>query len=234
MFFSIPALYIPETRRYYLTSHSGLWRLCRYSLVPTILANSSAARNFTTLSLTNVTHINALKKTVGVEPFILDIIKDVELPDPITNISNDFRLLLFAHWILDNEKDFQRLKEKYKHLVAITETSSEKSSHNFMMINPTNTSAVREIIGASSLPTVLVNGTLINVIVPQGLKNALFDGWEYQPYVLPLLLQYAKDMDIPISMVNSNGTRYIIQPPPPPKKGKVAHGYMYTKFGWLM
>lgn len=200
--------------------------------MPTILANSSAARNFTTLSLTNLTQINALKKTVAVEPFILNIINDVELSDPITEIDNDFRQLLFAHWILDHETDFKRLKEIYKELVA-TEINAEKTSNSLMMINPTNMSAVREIIGAT-LSTVKVNGTLINVIVPEGLRNALFVDWEDQLNVLPLLLQYSKDMEIPISMVNSNGTRYIIQPPPPPKKGKVANGYVYNRFGSLL
>lgn len=200
--------------------------------MPTILANSSAARNFTTLSLTNLTQINALKKTVAVEPFFLDIMNDVELSDPIAEIDNDFRRLMFAHWISDHEKDFRTLKDKYKELVA-TEINAEKSSHSLMMINPTNMSAVREIIGAT-LSTVKVNGTLINVIVPEGLRNALFVDWEDQPNILPLLLQYSKDMDIPISMVNSNGTRYIIQPPPPPKKGKVANGYMYNRFGSFM
>lgn len=135
---------------------------------------------------------------------------------------------------MDNQKDFGILKEKFKELVAISETHHsnwQKASHaHFMMINPTNVSAIREIIGAT-LSTVRVNGTLINVIVPEGLRNALFDDWEDEPNVLPLLLQYAKDMDIPISMVNSNGTRYIIQPPPPPKKGKVANGYEYKSFG---
>lgn len=195
------------------------------------MANSSAARNFTTLSLTNLTQINALKKTVAVEPFILDIINNVELSDPITEIDNDFRQLLFAHWVLDHEMNFKMLKEKYKELVA-TEIK-EKAPHNLMMINPTNMSAIREIIGAT-LSTVKVNDTLINVIVPEGLRNALFIDWEDQPIILPLLLQYSKDMDISISMINSNGTRCIIQPPPPPKKGKVANGYIYNRFGWLM
>lgn len=126
------------------------------------------------------------------------------------------------------------MKTKYKEIISSTEshhTNWEKASHaHLMMINPTNVSAVREIIGAT-LSTVRVNGTLINVIVPEGLRNALFVDWEDRSNVLPLLLQYAKDMDIPISMVNSNGTRYIIQPPAPPKKGKVANGYEYKSFG---
>ncbi|KAJ6644002.1 hypothetical protein Bhyg_08967, partial [Pseudolycoriella hygida] len=219
-------IFIPDTRRYYLASYSGLWRICRFSVVPTLLANSTAARNFTLLSSTNLTEINALKKTVAVEPFILDIINNVKLSHPITNIDNDFRRLLFAHWILEQKEDFRTLKENYKVLVA-TDLKADKASNNLMMINPTNVSAVKEIIGAT-LSTVKVNDTSINVIVPEGLKNALFEDWEDQPNVLPLLLQYSKDLEVPISMVNSNGTRYIIQPPQPPKKGKVANGYIYN------
>lgn len=210
-------IFIPETRRYYLTSHLGLWRFCRYTVEPTKLANSSEPQNFTTFSLTNITQINALKKTIAEDdPFILHVTKGVQLPDRITNIDNDFRQLMFAHWILDHEQDFKKLKSEYKRVGS-----------------PTNVSAVREIV-ESTLSPVTVNGSQINVIVPKGLQNALFADWEDHRHVLPLLGQYAKELEIPIFMANSNRTQDLIQPPLPPEKGKVANGYVYNRFGWLM
>lgn len=250
---SVAGIFIPETRRYYLTSHSGLWRICRYSLVPTILANSSAARNFTTLSLTNLTQINLLKKTESLEPYIQDALNDIELDDPITEINNEFRRVIYSQWITNNTIAFTNMKQVYKQLDLVRQENEQKqlillqqqqqehqqnsvqttitkaSRNGLMLINPTNVSAINETIGAA-LSTVHVNGTYINVIVPETLRNALFLDWEEKPNVLQLLWAFAKDMEISIAMTNSNGTRYIIQPPPPPKKGKVGNGYEYKSF----
>lgn len=229
-------IFIPETRRYYLTSHSGLWRICRYSLVPTALATSSAARNFTTLALTNATQIATLKKTESTAPYILDALNDIELPDPITDLDNNFRKVLFARWLRNESAEFGKLKVTYKQLVAVQQQQQNQinvaTSKRQLILDPTNVASIKESIGAA-LSTVEVNGTYINVIVPEGLRNALFADWEEKTNVLWLLGAFARDMDIPNSITNSNGTRFIIQPPPPPKKGRVGNGYEYKTFGRL-
>lgn len=236
-------IFIPETRRYYLTSHSGLWRICRFSLVPTVLANSTAARNFTTLALTNASHIIELKKTESFSPYILDTLTDIQLSDdPIEQqLDNDFRKMLFARWVRSDTNEFGQLKETYKRLVTVQEQQQQQhqqltqhqisvaASKGHLILDPTNVAAINETIGAA-LSTIDFNGTYINVIVPEGLRNALFADWEEKTNVLLLLGAFAKDMDIPNSMTNSNGTRYIIQPPPPPKKGRIANGYEYKTF----
>lgn len=226
-----------------MTSHSGLWRICRYSLVPTVLANSSAARNFTTLSLNNVTSVNALKKTESKESYILDAINDIELPDPTEEITDDYRKLLFAQWVQGNTIEFEKLRNSFITLDAIQMQQQQHHQHQVsvatskalirnpqLMLDPTNVAAINETIGAA-LSTIHINGSYINVIIPEGLRHALFADWEEKPNVLLLLWAFARDMNISIAMTNSNGTRYIIQPPPPPKKGKVANGYEYKHFG---
>lgn len=237
-----PGIFIPETRRYYLTSHAGLWKICRYSLVPTVLANSTAARNFTTLSLTNLTQVNALKQRESTAQYVRDA-AELEFEQPITEIDNNFRRAIFAHWVRNNQERFVQLKSAFKNsealelahqqqqqLNATTGGKTQPSAGHNQMLDPTDVVAIRATIGGA-LSTIHVNNSYINVIVPEGLRKALFVDWEEQPNVLLLLFGFARDMEIPIYMINSNGTRYIIQPPPPPKRGKVGNGYEYKKFG---
>lgn len=147
-------IFIPETRRYYLTSHSGLWRLCRYSLVPAVLANSTAARNFTTLSVTNLTLANQLRVRESSATYVADAIDSIELPDPIVEIDNQLRRALFAYWVRDNGgAEFRRLKATYKRLDAVelaaavqqlqqqqvgATTSRATAARQQMMLDPTD------------------------------------------------------------------------------------------------
>lgn len=209
-----------------------------------VLANSSAARNFTTLSLNNVTQVNALKKTESMEPYILEAINDISLPDELDEMTDDFRRALFAHWVRNNTSEFNRLRQSFKDMAAVhlqqqqqqhqqhvSVASSKAASRNAnLMLDPTNVAAINETIGGA-LSTIPINGSYINVIIPEVLRNALFTDWEEKPNVLLLLWAFARDMEISIAMTNSNGTRYIIQPPPPPKRGKIANGYEYKSFG---
>lgn len=212
-----------------------------------MLANSSAARNFTTLSLVNLTQAQSLRQRESSAAYISAAIA-LDLPDPITEIDNDLKRALFAHWVRDNTSaQFAQLKATYKQLTAqeaaaaqqllaqqqmgaTTSRATAVRHQHQLMLDPTDVSAINETIGAA-LSTIPVNGSYINVIVPEVLRRALFVDWEEQPNVLLLLFAYARDMEIPVYMINPNGTRYIIQPPAPPKKGRVANGYEYKSFG---
>ena len=240
MFLIFAGIFIPDTRRYYMSSHSGLWRICRNSLVPLILAQSSAARNFTTLSLNNLTLISQLKSQESKTAYFQTAIENFDLNEPINEIDDNFRRALFAHW-LKNDSHFSDLKSQFHKLVAKNQVQEEVAqtrhevvsatgNSNLMLLNPMNVSAVKETIGAA-LSTIFVNGTYVNVIVPEALRNALFNDWEEKSSVLQLMWAFAKDMEVSIAMTNSNGTtRYIIQPPPPPRRGKTANGYEYKPF----
>lgn len=240
---------MPETRRYYLTSHAGLWRLCRYSLVPTVLANSTQlARNFTTLSTINLTAAHQLRQREATADYVLEA-ASLDLPAPIADIDNTVKRALFAHWVRNPEgAEFRRLRAAYREVSAreaaaaallaaqqqIGATTSRATAvrhQQQQMLDPTDVQAIGETLGAAMSP-VPVNGTMINVIVPLALRRALFDEWERQPRVLLLLFAFARDMELPVWMVSETGTvRYIIQPPMPPKRGRVANGYEYKRFG---
>lgn len=215
--------------------------------MPTVLANSSAARNFTTLSAVNLTRAQQLRQRESSADYISAAIA-VELPDPIVEIDNAVKRALFAHWVRNSTgAQFTQLKATFKRLNAqeaaaaqqllaeqqIGATTSRATAvrhQQQLMLDPTDVSAINETIGAA-LSTIPVNGSYINVIVPEALRKALFDDWEEHPNVLLLLFSFARDMEIPVYMVNPYGTRYIIQPPAPPKKGRVANGYEYKSFG---
>jgi len=197
-----------------------------------VLANSSAARNFTTLAFTNLDQIAQLKKKLTKLDYIEDFRNTDILPAAnITEIDEDLRRHLFGIWIDDNYKEFDSYKSAFKALVTpVNEPVTPKPRNApLMLINPTNVSAINETIGAA-LSTVQINGSLINVIVPETLRRALFEGWEEKADVIYLLWAFAKDMEISVSMTTPNGTKYIIQPPAPPKRGKFGNGYEYIPF----
>uniref|UniRef100_A0A1B0GPV7 Uncharacterized protein n=1 Tax=Phlebotomus papatasi TaxID=29031 RepID=A0A1B0GPV7_PHLPP len=208
----------------------GLWRICRYGLVPFVLANSTAARNFTTLAFVNATQVNQLKKTIAQTDFVEQMLSE-ELPDPITEIDDNLRRHLFAQWVSNEKQNFNILKTIFKTLEfnGTEDGHPVSKTRAMMMLNPTNVSALKETIGGALSP-VQVNGSYVNVIVPERLRNALYDGWEDTPKVIHLLWSFAKDMEIPIGMISPNGTKLIIRPPLPPKKGKIDNGYEYIPF----
>ncbi|GAB0100551.1 uncharacterized protein DMENIID0001_166060 [Sergentomyia squamirostris] len=223
-------IFIPETRRYFMSSHAGLWRICRFGLVPFALANSTAARNFTTLAYVNATQINQLKKTLSETDFVQEMLND-DLPDPVEEIDDNLRKHLFAQWVRNNRDTFDDLKTTFKTLEfnGTDEVQLANRRAGMVMINPTNVSALNETIGAA-LSTIPINGSYVNVIVPERLRNALFEGWEDKPKIIHLLWSFAKDMEIPIGMIAPNGTKLIIRPPLPPKKGRIDNGYEYIPF----
>uniref|UniRef100_A0A1L8D9S3 Uncharacterized protein n=2 Tax=Nyssomyia neivai TaxID=330878 RepID=A0A1L8D9S3_9DIPT len=214
-----------------MSSHAGLWRICRYGLVPFVMANSTAARNFTTLAFINATQINQLKKTIAEMDFVNEMLAE-ELPEPIEEIDDNLKRHLFGRWVRGERLDFELIKSAYKTLEFNgTEDANAIANRRagMLMLNPTNVSALNETIGAA-LSTIPINGTYVNVIVPERLRSALFDGWEDKPKVIHLLWSFAKDMEIPIGMISPNGTKLIIRPPLPPKRGRVDNGYEYIPF----
>ncbi|XP_059612967.1 uncharacterized protein LOC132259376 isoform X2 [Phlebotomus argentipes] len=224
-------IFIPETRRYFMSSHAGLWRICRYGLVPFVLANSTAARNFTTLAYVNATQINQLKKTIAREEYVEEMLAE-ELPDPIAEIDDNLRRHLFGQWVRGNKIGFDVLKTTFKTLEFNGTEDGQTAGRGrsgMVMLNPTNVSALNETIGGA-LSTVQVNETYVNVIVPERLRNALFDGWEDKSKVIHLLWSFARDMEIPLGIISPNGTKLIIRPPLPPKKGRTDNGYEYIPF----
>lgn len=226
-------IFVPDTRRYFLSSHSGIWKICRYGLTPYLLANSSAARNFTTLTYTNPKQADDLKKVLLEEKdsFINDFYqKDFDVEN-VTEINDPFLRQMFAVWIKNSTDEFKVLKNTYKSKVTERQDASVKivKAPPTVLLNPTNVTAVKVSIGAA-LTNITYNNHPMNIIVPMELQAALFNKWEERQRVIYLLWFYARDLDISISLENVNGTKYVIRPPMPPKKGRIANGYQYTPF----
>lgn len=256
LFISSTAIYVPLTKRYFLLSHTGLWRVCRYTIIPEPITDEALPRNFTDLSLTNQTAIDNLKRKIAREEYIEEFLSELEEPvDAITTIDEAFKRALFANWIR-NTSEFPLFKARYKGILesdtlsqqsnllaeraaaALTSpTLLESQTNGAKTITPATTSTdpavaltANETIGGA-LSEVHYNGTFIKIIVPEALRNALFTYWEEKPNVLSLLLSYANDMDIPLTMTSANGKKLVIRPPPPPKDGKSHGHFKYTPHG---
>lgn len=105
---------MPLTKRFFLYSHTGLWRVCRYTVIPEPLTDFALPRNFTELSLNDQTDIDRLKAKLARESYVDDFLTEFEEPiDEIITIDEPFKRALFANW-LRNSPNFAQLKTRYK------------------------------------------------------------------------------------------------------------------------
>lgn len=199
--------------------------MCRYSVIPLVMANSSAARNFTTLARTNPEELTKLMSKIGQTEYINEFLEE-KLPRPIDEIDDNFRRHLFGYWVKGKYNDFNDLKNEYYRLWTAENPPKVVKQH---ILDPTNVTAVNVTVGAA-LSVVVIEGKRTNVIVPEQLRQVLFDRWEDRDQVVHLLWAFSKAMHIRASMVSAEGLRFVIKPPPPPKKGRFANGYEYIPF----
>ncbi|XP_063701193.1 uncharacterized protein LOC134831403 [Culicoides brevitarsis] len=220
-------IFIPQTRRFFLSSHSGIWKVCRYAMTPVALNASAVARNFTHVSATNAARIEALKQNVSQSAYIQEFIQmDTEELQNSTEINETLRKVLFATWVT-NDDDFVKYRETFEEQSA---DLPEITRDDEIFVNPTDLKAVDDIPG-STLVTIVLNSTNVHILLPDKLNNALFEGWMEKPNLIYLLGPYAKALGISARIVNSQGQEILIQPPRPPKKSKcVANGYEYRPF----
>ncbi|XP_055311211.1 uncharacterized protein LOC129573985 isoform X2 [Sitodiplosis mosellana] len=227
-------IFIPISERFFLSSHTGLWRLCRYALAPILLTNSTLPQLLTKLIVTDGNEINRLKNDIANQPFIKEW---YNLSVPITNVTsidNRFKQALFAKWILD-PKDFATIKTKYKTLANPLNTTAgggggKQKKVQHIQISSHNLTMVKELFGLTPI-NVQVNETRrATVFVPRNLQLALFDEWPQKEKVVSLLGQFAKDMDLSPIIKAPNGTQLILRPPDPPSKGQTNPDYRYAKY----
>lgn len=149
-----------------------LCRNCRHALVPIPypIAISTVARNFSTLNAVSG-DTTLLKKKVSEEEYIQEFM-NIELPELIEVIDENFRRKLFASWV-KNDKIFSTLKETYKEL----DTYQLPEKLKLQYIDPTQLDAVNSTIGENFV-VVNFNKTLVHLIVPQPVRSALFDRWQ--------------------------------------------------------
>lgn len=216
-----------------MSSHSGLWKICRYTITPTALG-SHIARNFTTLGLSNPAKINELKKRIAHSDFIVDFLAHDFPQSNITELDDPFRQQLFASWVSDDANRFDQLKAIHTNVLqnnpSIGSLARAGMPGERRMVNPSNTSLI-EMYGGVLTP-VKVNGTSFNVIIPDGLRHVLFEGWEERADVEKLLWQFSKDMEISAWVVTPSGTEVIFKPPrPSSSRVKIENGFEYKNNG---
>lgn len=234
------AIFIPISERFFLSSHTGLWRLCRYALTPILLTNSTLPQLISRLAETNNSELDRLRKDIADDKYIDAYLHELNGPiASIATIDNHFKRALFAHWAHDTT-DFPTLRAKYKTLApAIANTtlaaaakqgSKIKSTH-YVITN--DLALIREAFGVSPISVRLNASVRANVLVPRHLQLALFDEWPNKPNVVRVIGRFAKDMDLPMIVTNANGTRLAIQYPDPPATGNRNGAYRYDKYGKL-
>uniref|UniRef100_A0A336MJC6 CSON002579 protein n=1 Tax=Culicoides sonorensis TaxID=179676 RepID=A0A336MJC6_CULSO len=222
-------IFVPETRRFFLSSHSGIWKVCRYAITPVVLSNVSVVRNFSIIS--HPARVPNLVAEFSKKPFVQEFLKyDTEEMQNSTEISETLKKVLFATWVT-NDKDFTTYRDTFHQKLQEKVVKNSNDKHRkIVLVNPTDMKAVKEIAGGS-LVSIMFNNTNINVLLPESLKLALFEGWQEKENLVFLLGAYAKALHISPSIVNEEGNEIIIRPPVPPKKSKsVANGYEYRPY----
>lgn len=229
------AIFIPISERFFLSSHTGLWRLCRYALSPILLTNSTLPQLLTKLTATDVNEIGRLKKDIATESYI-DEWRHLNVPIAnVTSIDNRFKQALFANWIRESS-NFTSIKTRYKTLANPTNASNaagggkpKKITH--YVISNHNLTLIQQLFGLTPI-NVQVNATRrASVIVPRSIQLALFDEWPEKERVVLLLGEFAKDMDLSTTVAMPNGTQLVLRPTDPPAKGHRNSDYNYIKYG---
>lgn len=196
-------------------------------------------RNFTTLGYSNPVKVSEIKKRIiGNSDYIADFMGNDWPQSNITELDNSFRQQLFASWVSNDMNRFDALKAIHKNILTINPHIGSPTkagvSGERKMVNPSNTSLI-EMYGGVLTPVKINATTSLNVIIPDGLRYVLFEGWEEKPDIEKLLWQFSKDMNISAYVVTPNGTEVIFKPPrPSSSRVKVENGFEYKKTGgWI-
>lgn len=138
--------------------------------IPYPIAVSTVARNFTDLKAIGG-EIPLLRKKVAEEEYIKEFL-NIELPEMIEEIDDNFRRKLFATWVR-SDKLFPTLKETYKTLNTYQLPEKVKLQY----INPTVLDEVNSTIG-DNLVSLDFNKTVVHTVLPHTVRSALFQGWQ--------------------------------------------------------
>lgn len=217
-----------------MSSHTGLWRLCRTTLTPFLLLNSTLPQLLTNLIITNATEIDRLKKDIATEAYIDEYQRTLNIPiENVTVIDNRFKQALFANWIRDTG-DFAKIKDKYKslaHTTNATASGAKSKKHSHIVIPSNDLEHIYRVFGMNPITVQSNTSKEARVLVPRNLQLALFNEWPQKYRVVYLLGRFAKDMDLNTNIVLANGTKLVLRPPNPPAKGKRNADYRYDEYG---
>ncbi|KAL7018664.1 hypothetical protein ACKWTF_010856 [Chironomus riparius] len=216
-------IFVESHRRYFKSSHTGIWRNCRYWIQPQIVS-SSVVRNFTTFQASH-DDLKGIKASIMKEEFFKSLESNA-LPDiaNITENSEEFRKHLFAEWFDKDRSEFNQLKNKFH------EFHKKEKIVDVMYMNPGAHEIVKKRLGDLVFPVQFNQTDTMHVVIPKMLKDALFEGWnEHGMNMLRVLFHYAHSLEIsPVIQIGDD--KFVFQPPIPPKNlKKPVNGYMYHK-----
>lgn len=225
-------IFIPESRRFFMSSHSGLWRHCRNTIVPNALSNAQVVRNFSSMSYTSQSNINDAKRNLSHTEFIRQFAQ--ERLDGSENFTEIARRRMFAHWARGEEDDFQHFRNAFHKLVMNTEANQREynaTGHKPIPINPLEVNEIieRKTFG-SALQRVKYNDMWSYYVIPEMAQQAIFSNWTDYPWVVRLLGTYIRDVGIPAYVLNPERVILILVPPLPPKKGHQTKFYSYIPY----
>lgn len=179
----------------------------------------------------NASKIASLKKEIAEEPFVSNFANSFNGSLYNTTIDENFKKKLFAEWI-QNSPTFSDYRKKYKALVPNINGKAAKSSED--KIIPFTTETINNLLSNSLETIAQQTGPDKQVIVPESLRRALFDGWQ-KYYKIPYVLgDFVKSMDLSIAFTTNDGARVVLQPPEPPikkRKDQIMGDFSYKKFG---
>lgn len=204
------AIWVQLTERYFLYSHTGLWKVCRYTSTPVPLF-----KNFTDTPFTNRSEISRLKSQIASEPYIQKFLYGLQNLNTTTTFDEPFKQALFANWIT-NSTNLEQYKEHYARILSWNEHVAQQTDG----AKSVTKDPLANITFGYDISTVQRNGYAFNI--PKGLQSVLFTDWTEKKGVFPLLQAFADDLNIT--------TIDQIRPPPPTKNSKRKH-YEYMEKG---
>ncbi|XP_068144046.1 uncharacterized protein [Drosophila tropicalis] len=222
-------IFIPESRRFFMSSHSGLWRHCRNTIVPNALSNAQVVRNFSSMSYTSQTNINDARRNLSHMEFIRQFA--LESLDESNEFTESARRRMFAHWARGEEDDFQMFRSAFHKLIMSTEAGQRDynaTANKPIPIDPLDVSGIikRKTFGAA-LQRVKYNNTWSYYVIPEIAQQAIFSNWTDYPLVVRLLGTYIRDIGIPAFVLNDERVILILTPPLPPSRGGQTAFYSY-------
>ncbi|XP_013114120.1 uncharacterized protein LOC106091950 [Stomoxys calcitrans] len=223
-------IFIPETRRFFMSSHSGLWRFCRHTAIPTPLKDADVVRNFTAFAIQNPTTLREAQRNCS----RLDYIKEfnsVPVQFPLESFTEEARQRMFAHWVRNDKVPFNKFKDEFYRLVLSTQEARDELiaiDAKPRIINPVDVGdIVRSNVFGKALQTVVVNGTNYYFVIPETAQAAMFKGWNEKAYIPKLFWPYAKELGLPAYVLDDNRVILQLVPPKPPKNMRNKH-YEYA------
>ncbi|XP_005174782.1 uncharacterized protein LOC101890226 [Musca domestica] len=223
-------IFIPETRRFFMSSHSGLWRFCRNTVIPSPLKDADVVRNFTSFAIQNPTTLREAQRNCSRLDFIKDFSKS-EVHMPLENFTEEARQRMFAHWVLDDRASFNKFKDEFYRLVLSTKEARDELiaiDAKPRIIDPVDVKGIisKNIFG-KALQTVVVNSTNYYFVIPETAQMAMFKGWNERAYVPRLFWPYAKELGLPAYVLDEERVILQLVPPKPPKNNKPTKYYKY-------